>query len=137
MAEPAWQLTFDEFTLYPLASSTGKDFMTWGLLKRALSVLLDFMLNNEVGTGMFKVWEGTRQVGSIVIGGPPYVPGQDEGSDVAGPSTFPGSLNAAAYDSDEAGPSTFPGSLDDTAGSSNAQGPSNATELGYDGREIG
>ena len=117
MIEPAWQFSYQQYTVYPVTSSKGRDAMTWGILERALNIVLDFMLSNTVGTGMFKVWDGNREVGSIIIGGPPFVPDRDDDSNIAGPSTFPGSLNAA--------------------GSSNAAGPSNTMELGYDGKEIG
>ena len=52
------------------------------------------MLSNTAGTGVFKVWEGNHQVGSIIVGGSPFVSDCNDESDVADPSTFPGSLNA-------------------------------------------
>ena len=113
MKEPAWQLAYRQYTIYPLTSSTGQDVMTWGVLKRALDTLLDFMFSNEAGTGLVTVWDGTRHVGSIVIGGEPAEPDYSDYFDdpnVAGPSTFPGSLNFAS--------------------SSNAAGSSSPTELG-------
>ena len=69
-SEPAWHVGFEQFSLYPLTSTTsGGGGMTYGTLLRALGVLQDFMATVEYGTGMVKVWEGSQEVGTILIVG--------------------------------------------------------------------
>ena len=71
MREPAFQMSYEGFTIYPLTSYTNGGGMTWGMLRTAVGVMQDFMTTCEYGTGMVGVWNGARKVGTVVIGGVP------------------------------------------------------------------